>query len=105
MRKDRMVLNEETFGHCRDVNQCSIVNGTCLTGCNSGFKGDLRKTGKYAIIEMHAEIALHHDFFVKESNLIMQLKTSERMYVFADYMYITYVDICFLLVNSTLLRL
>lgn len=36
----------ETCGHCRDVSQCSNVNGTCLTGCDAGFKGDLCKTGK-----------------------------------------------------------
>uniref|UniRef100_K1Q9J7 Tyrosine-protein kinase receptor Tie-1 n=1 Tax=Magallana gigas TaxID=29159 RepID=K1Q9J7_MAGGI len=37
---------KETCGTCRDVNQCSINNGTCLTGCDAGSKGDLCKTGK-----------------------------------------------------------
>ncbi|XP_052694159.1 multiple epidermal growth factor-like domains protein 10 [Crassostrea angulata] len=35
----------ETCGHCRDVSQCSHINGTCLTGCEAGFKGGLCKTG------------------------------------------------------------
>ncbi|XP_052680321.1 multiple epidermal growth factor-like domains protein 10 [Crassostrea angulata] len=35
---------KETCGHCRDVNQCSNTNGTCLTGCDAGFKGNLCKT-------------------------------------------------------------
>nr|XP_034315397.1 cell death abnormality protein 1 isoform X1 [Crassostrea gigas] len=34
----------QTCGHCRDVKQCSNINGTCLTGCDAGFKGDLCKT-------------------------------------------------------------
>lgn len=33
----------ETCGHCRDLNQCSNVNGTCLTGCDAGYQGDLCK--------------------------------------------------------------
>lgn len=44
---------KETCGHCHDVSQCSNINGTCLTGCDAGFKGDLCKTRKYANIEMH----------------------------------------------------
>lgn len=34
----------ETCGQCRDLNQCSNVNGTCFTGCDAGFWGDLCKT-------------------------------------------------------------
>lgn len=33
-----------TCGHCLDVNQCSNTNGTCLTGCDVGYKGELCKT-------------------------------------------------------------
>uniref|UniRef100_K1QME5 Multiple epidermal growth factor-like domains 10 n=1 Tax=Magallana gigas TaxID=29159 RepID=K1QME5_MAGGI len=33
-----------TCGYCRDINQCSNVNGTCLTGCEAGYEGDLCKT-------------------------------------------------------------
>lgn len=33
-------------GHCRDVDQCSHINGTCLTGCSAGFQGDLCNTSK-----------------------------------------------------------
>lgn len=36
----------ETCGNCSDVNQCSHINGTCLTGCYAGYKGDLCKTRK-----------------------------------------------------------
>ncbi|XP_052682127.1 multiple epidermal growth factor-like domains protein 6 [Crassostrea angulata] len=35
---------KEACGYCRDVNQCSNINGTCLTGCDAGFKGDFCKT-------------------------------------------------------------
>lgn len=34
----------ETCGHCRDVSQCSNINGTCLTGCDAGYQGDTCKT-------------------------------------------------------------
>lgn len=37
---------KEACGYCRDGNQCSNINGTCLTGCDTGFKGDFCKTGK-----------------------------------------------------------
>eukprot|EP00105_Crassostrea_gigas_P043578 XP_019927726.1 PREDICTED: protein jagged-1b isoform X2 [Crassostrea gigas] len=43
---------KETCGHCRDVSQCSNINGWCLTGCDPGYQGDLCKTscdrGSYA---------------------------------------------------------
>lgn len=34
----------ETCGHCRDVEQCYNINGTCLTGCEPDYQGDLCKT-------------------------------------------------------------
>ena len=34
----------EKCGHCREVNQCHHINGTCLTGCAAGFMGNLCKT-------------------------------------------------------------
>eukprot|EP00105_Crassostrea_gigas_P034124 XP_019918272.1 PREDICTED: uncharacterized protein LOC105317082 isoform X2 [Crassostrea gigas] len=34
----------ETCGHCRDIKQCSNINGTCLTGCDVGYQGNLCKT-------------------------------------------------------------
>lgn len=34
----------ETCGHCRDVDQCFHVNGTCLTGCDAGYQDGLCKT-------------------------------------------------------------
>lgn len=51
----------ETCGHCRDVNQCLNSNGSCLTGCDAGFKGDVCKTGKYSTVKMHAEVILNRD--------------------------------------------
>eukprot|EP00105_Crassostrea_gigas_P036509 XP_019920657.1 PREDICTED: scavenger receptor class F member 2-like [Crassostrea gigas] len=59
-------------GNCRDVNQCSINNGTCLTGCDVGFKGDLCKTDWYnpkrtsPILKIQAslEVSDHTLFFV-----------------------------------------
>lgn len=29
-----------------DINQCSNVNGTCLTGCYAGYQGHLCKSSK-----------------------------------------------------------
>lgn len=37
----------EQCGHCRDSNQCLQTNGTCLTGCMTGYSGDLCKTREY----------------------------------------------------------
>ena len=34
-------------GNCLEGNFCSHTNGTCLTGCETGYFGDLCKTGKY----------------------------------------------------------
>nr|XP_034322597.1 protein draper-like [Crassostrea gigas] len=34
----------KTCGYCRDVKQCSNINGTCLTGCDPDYQGDLCKT-------------------------------------------------------------
>lgn len=36
----------ETCGHCRDLNQCSNVDGRCLTGCEAGYEGELCKKSK-----------------------------------------------------------
>lgn len=36
----------ETCGHCRDIDQCSNINGTCLTGCVAGYQAGLCKTRK-----------------------------------------------------------
>lgn len=37
----------EKCGDCRDVNQCSNINGTCLTcWCHAGFEGELCKISK-----------------------------------------------------------
>lgn len=38
------VACKEICGNCRDVNQCDHTNGTCLTGCVSGYMGDLCQT-------------------------------------------------------------
>lgn len=39
----------EICGQCRDVNECSNINGTCFNGCGAGFNGDLCKTRKYTL--------------------------------------------------------
>lgn len=35
----------ETCGHCREVDKCSNINGTCLTGCSVGYRGILCNEG------------------------------------------------------------
>lgn len=35
----------ETCGKCLDDRKCDNVDGTCIDGCNAGFKGDLCKRG------------------------------------------------------------
>lgn len=37
----------KTCGHCRDLNQCFNINGSCLTGCDNGFQGDKCINRKY----------------------------------------------------------
>lgn len=39
----------EQCGHCRDANQCLHTNGTCITGCMTGYYGDLCKTREQRI--------------------------------------------------------
>lgn len=39
----------ERCGNCRDEDQCSIVNGRCLTGCTAGYQADLCKTREFKI--------------------------------------------------------
>lgn len=34
----------ENCGNCLNESQCSNINGTCFTGCNAGYEGDLCKT-------------------------------------------------------------
>ena len=36
----------ETCGHCRDQKDCHNVNGSCLTGCEDGYRGDLCTSSK-----------------------------------------------------------
>lgn len=33
-------------GNCRDIDQCSPLNGKCLSGCVAGYQGDRCKTRK-----------------------------------------------------------
>lgn len=35
---------QEKCGNCREIDQCFYTNGTCLTGCDDGYQGDLCKT-------------------------------------------------------------
>lgn len=37
----------ETCGRCRNESQCFHTNGTCLTGCDAGYEGDVCKTRTY----------------------------------------------------------
>uniref|UniRef100_K1QU90 Uncharacterized protein n=1 Tax=Magallana gigas TaxID=29159 RepID=K1QU90_MAGGI len=50
----------ETCGHCRDADQCSINNGTCLTGCDARFKGDLCKTNRSKTRLDYMSLKSHH---------------------------------------------
>lgn len=34
-------------GHCRNAMHCSHVNGSCLNGCDAGYKGNYCKEGIY----------------------------------------------------------
>lgn len=34
----------ETCGHCRDVQECSHINETCVKGCDAGYHEELCKT-------------------------------------------------------------
>lgn len=38
---------KEACGQCRDLDQCSNINGTCLIGCRAGFQGDFCNISKY----------------------------------------------------------
>lgn len=38
----------EACGHCCDVNQCSDIDGSCLTENSAGYLGYLCKTGEIA---------------------------------------------------------
>lgn len=35
----------DTCGYCLDTDDCHHVNGTCVMGCEPGYKGDLCKAG------------------------------------------------------------
>lgn len=37
----------ETCGHCRHVSQCFHINGSCPTGCDTGYQGGLCKSREY----------------------------------------------------------
>lgn len=41
----------ENCGHCRGMNKCLHINGTCLIGCDAGYQGFLCKTRKYTFSE------------------------------------------------------
>ena len=40
----------DTCGQCRDKGMCFHTNGSCLSGCDTGYYGDLCKTGKKCLI-------------------------------------------------------
>lgn len=52
-------------GHCRDQNECHNVYGSCLTGCEDGYRGEMcnsskvcskRDTKNYQELEQIAEM-------------------------------------------------
>ena len=38
---------KESCGYCKDRQACDITNGTCPTGCQAGYGGDICKTGEF----------------------------------------------------------
>lgn len=36
----------EKCGHCRDQRDCHNVNGSCLSGCEDGYRGELCNSSK-----------------------------------------------------------
>lgn len=37
---------KNTCGHCLNYEDCFHVNGTCVMGCESGYKGNTCNTGQ-----------------------------------------------------------
>lgn len=37
---------KEKCGHCLDENRCFHINGTCISGCQPGYKGLLCKSSE-----------------------------------------------------------
>ena len=44
-------------GHCSDLNKCHNVNGSCLTGCEEGYIGELCNSGNLSKV-----IACEYDY-------------------------------------------
>lgn len=40
---------KERCGQCRDLNQCYHITGTCQTGCDPGYGGDMCNTSRYSL--------------------------------------------------------
>lgn len=40
----------QNCGRCRYVDDCFHVNGTCFSGCDVGYDGNLCKSRKYEIV-------------------------------------------------------
>lgn len=49
-------LCHKECGHCRDINHCSNINGTCLTGCDVGYHRDLCRTRKWTGMSYQIDI-------------------------------------------------
>lgn len=47
----------KTCGHCAELEQCSSINGSCLTGCDAGFLGETCDTRKYMDIINNKQIS------------------------------------------------
>lgn len=54
----------ETCGQCDELEQCSNINGSCLTGCNAGYLGETCETRKYIdIAHVHQTIYKNIDLY------------------------------------------
>ena len=38
--------SKEKCGHCLDGHQCFHINGTCISGCQPGYEGQLCKSSE-----------------------------------------------------------
>lgn len=91
---------KETCGYCRDVNQCSNLNGTCLTGCVAGFKKGLCKTCKYYIDVCYCKMILviQNTFHLNEcyhSNLSYHHNSHTIVHVDKLHFFFVFIETCY----------
>lgn len=44
---------KETCGQCRETDQCSVTDGSFLTGCDAGYHGELCRESVYTVTQLH----------------------------------------------------